>query len=415
MRRRFVSLFGALCSSLLVFGGVLTLVPLHGEYDAAAPHLYLSSGHGITAIDANDGTEAFTSEGGVASGDWQRLISATPGGNGTTSVRSVDAFDGDLESDTTLTGTLDVRAVSYRGDLVALSPDARAVNGRQPGRSSTRLVVVSTIGGLPTRTYDVAANIEPEAFSTDGGALFVIQYLPPMDPDRYQVRRLDLATGELTLVPSVDGANQGQMPGIARTSVMSPDGRRRYTLYTSEENGQRYSFVHVLDLAGQWAHCVDLPLSFGGDPEAMGIAINPTGSRVYVADVAAGKLATVDTTRVALDTVSRMPIRGVHAPPAVAAGMGRVYVAAQRNLVALATGTAITYFHATLESPVRGLHAVAAGGTQDQLYVAERRSIVQLDGTYGHQVSAFAAKTPRLTGLGYQYPPASGDTYQCAC
>jgi DNA-binding beta-propeller fold protein YncE len=289
------------------------------------------------------------------------------------------------------------------------------VNGRQPGRSTTKLVVASTIGGVPTRTYDVAANIEPEAFSTDGTALFVVQYLPPLDPDRYQVRRLDLATGDLTLVPSVDGANQGQMPGIARTSVMAPDGRRRYTLYTSEENGQRYSFVHVLDLDAQWAHCVDLPLTFGSDPEAMGIAIDPNGGRVYVADVAAGKLATIDTRRVALDTVSGMPIRGVHAPPAIAAGVAQVYVAAQRNLVGLATSTGVASFHSTLESPVRGLHAVPAGGTTDQLYVAERRSIVQLDGTTGNEVSGFATTTPRLTGLGYQYPPPSGNQIQCAC
>jgi len=415
MRTRFASTFGVLCSSLLLIGGIATVLPMHGEYENAAPQLYLTSGHGVTAIDATNGSETFTTERGVASGDWQRLVSASPGGNGTTVLRTVDAFDGDLESDTNLNGALDVRAVSYRGDLVALSPDARAVNGRQPGRSTTRLVVVSPDGGTATRTYDVAANIEPEAFSTDGGALFVIQYLPPMNPNRYQVRRLDLATGELTLVPSVDGANQGQMPGIARTSVMSPDGRRRYTLYTSEENGQRYSFVHVLDLAGQWAHCVDLPLSFGDDPEAMGIAINPIGSRVYVADVSAGKLAAIDTALVTLATVSRMPIRGVHVRPALAASGSKVFVAAQRNLVALAPGTAITYFHSTLASPVRGLYAGPGGGLPDFVFVAERRAIAGLDGTSGREVLSFPADTPRLTGLGFQYPPPSGDTYKCAC
>jgi len=407
-------MFGALCCSLLVLGGVFTVVPLHDGYDGATPRLYLSSGHGITVVDATTGRPTFSAEGGIASGDWQRLISAMPAGNGTTAVRAVDAFDGGLESDTALAGTLDVRAVSYRGDLVVLSPDARAVHGRQPGRSSTKLVVASTTGAMPTRTYDVAANIEPEAFSTDGGALFVVQYLPPMDPDRYQVRRLDLATGQLTLVPSIDGANQGQMPGIARTSVMAPDGRRLYTLYTSEENGQRYSFVHVLDLDQQWAHCVDLPLSFGADPEAMGIAIDPSGTRVHVADVAAGKLASIDTARVALDRVSTMKIRGVHARPAVAASTGRVFVAAQRNFVAVSAFSHLGYYHATLASPVRGLHAVGSG-PGEQVYVAERRAIVQLDAANGRPMSSFPAVTPRLTGLGFQVPPPSGSSYPCAC
>jgi hypothetical protein len=414
MRTRLVSMFGVLCSSLLVLGGVLTVVPMHGEYDSAAPQLYLTSGRGVTAIDATNGTETFTADGGVASGDWRRLVSTSPGGNGTTVLRTVDAFDGDAVGDVSLSGTVDVRAVSFRGDLVALSPDARAVNGRQPGRSSTKLVVASTIGATPTRTYDVAANIEPEAFSTDGRALFVVQYLPPMNPDRYQVRRLDLASGELTLVQSVDGANQGQMPGIARTSVMAPDGKRLYTLYTSEADGQRYSFVHVLDLDKQWAHCVDLPPTFGQDPDAMGIAINPIGTRVYVADVAAGKLAAINTSVVGVDTVSRMPIRGVHARPALAASAARVYVAAQRNLVALDAFSGITSFHSTLSSPVRGLHSEPAGG-MDLLYVAERRAIARIDGTTGYREVSIPADNPRLTGLGFQYPPPSGDTYQCAC
>jgi DNA-binding beta-propeller fold protein YncE len=236
-----------------------------------------------------------------------------------------------------------------------------------------------------------------------------------MQPDRYQVRRLDLQTGDLTLVPSVDGANQGQMPGIARTSVMAPDGRRLYTLYTSEENGERYSFVHVLDLDKQWAHCVDLPAAFGQDPEAMGIAINPIGTTVYVADVAAGKLAVVNTSAVGLDTVARLPIRGVHARPAVASNTARVYVAAQRNLVAVEAYSWITKFHAKLSSGVRGLHPLGNSGPFDRVYVAERRSIVQLDGTTGRQVSTFAADTPRLTGLGYQAPPPSSGSYPCAC
>jgi hypothetical protein len=343
------------------------------------------------------------------------LVSASPSGNGTTALRTVDGFDGNAVGDVSLTGTLDVRVVSYRGDLVALSPDARAVNGRQPGRASTKLVVASTTGLVPTRTFDLAANIEPEAFSTDGRALFVVQYLPPMNPDRYQVRRMDLETGTLMPVPSIDGANQGQMPGIARTSVMAPDGRRLYTLYTSEEHGQRYSFVHVLDLQHQWAHCVDLPAAFGTDPDAMSIAIDPAGTRVHVADVAAGKLAAIDTTRVALDSVSTMKIRGVHARPAVAATAGRVYVAAQRNFVAMSAFSDLTYFHSKLSGPVRGLHAGPGLSPSDEIYVAQRHAIVRLDGSTGRPVSSFPAETPRLTGLGYQYPPPSGDTYQCAC
>ena len=323
-------------------------------------------------------------------------------------LRTVDAFDGDLERDTALgRHPRRARRLVPRRPRRAL---ARRTRGERTPAGSLEHEArrgVDDRRARRTRTYDIAANIEPEAFSTDGGALFVVQYLPPMDPDRYQVRRLDLGTGELTLVPSVDGANQGQMPGIARTSVMAPDGRRLYTLYTSEENGQRYSFVHVLDLDRQWAHCVDLPLTFGADPEAMGIAIDPNGSRVYVADVAAGKLAAIDTNR------RGARHRVAHARSAACTHDRRsppsgtqVYVAAQRNLVALARPSpAVTYFHSTLASPVRGLHArrVRQRGAASTSRSAAPSS--RLDGANGQQVSAFAADTPRLTGLGFQYPP----------
>src|SRR5262245_43665949 len=185
MRTRLVSIYGALCSSLLVLGGALTVLPMHDGYSTDAPQLYFTSGRGVTAINSQTGAEAFTADGAVASGDWRRLVSASTDGEGSTVLRTVDGFDGDPLGDVSLTGTLDVRVVSFRGDLVALSPDPRAVHGRQPGRASTKLVVASPTGLVPTRTYDVAANIEPEAFSTDGRTLFVVQYLPPMNPDGY--------------------------------------------------------------------------------------------------------------------------------------------------------------------------------------------------------------------------------------
>ena len=42
------------------------------------------------------------------------------------------------------------------------------------------------------RRYMLAGNFEPEAFSLDGRALFVIEFSPPLAPYRYRVRSLDL-------------------------------------------------------------------------------------------------------------------------------------------------------------------------------------------------------------------------------
>jgi hypothetical protein len=90
-------------------------------------------------------------------------------------------------------------------------------------------------------------------------------------------------------------------------------------------------------------------------------------------------------------------------------------VAAQRNFVAMSALSDFTYFHSTLSSPARGLHAGPGLAPTDEIYVAQRHAVVRLDGATGRQVSSFAAESPRFTGLSYQYPPPSGDTYQCAC
>ena len=87
----------------------------------------------------------------------------------------------------------------------------------------------------------------------------------------------------------------------------------------------------------------------------------------------------------------------------------------QNDVFAVEAYSWTTKFHATLSSGVRGIHALGNSGPFDRIYVAQRRSVVQLDGATGQQVSAFAALTPRLTGLGFQYPPPSGGSYSCAC
>ena len=86
----------------------------------------------------------------------------------------------------------------------------QSMHDRPEGRATTSLTVVSTDTG-DMRDYPLAGNFEPEAFATSGSSLFVIEYLPPMAPDRYRVRKLDLETGEVGAVYSVDGHLQESM------------------------------------------------------------------------------------------------------------------------------------------------------------------------------------------------------------
>ena len=412
MRRLLAQTLGCVIAASTI--GLVAMVAMGAVVSAqssSVPNslIYLTSNTGVTAVDPSTGNTAFAAPRGVASGDWSQLIS-TQSARKRTLVRRVDAITGDITSETNVAGALETRAVSFAGDLVALSPDPRGADGEQPGRTDTRLVVLETNSGRE-RNYTVHGNVEPEAFSSNGASLFVIQYFPPLLPDRYEVRLLDLSTGELRDVPTPDGANRGQMPGIARTHVMAPDGSRLYTLYTSEENGNRYSFVHVLDLNDQWAHCVDLPLDLGDTPEAMGIGISPNGSTVYVADGAAGKLAEISTTNLTVTRVARLPYRDASARPAVSTTLDRVYVAMGEKVLALDALTLESDFTASLTENARSI--VATPSDVGQLYVAQRRSVVTLDGDTGQPVSSFPAAKPQLGGAGYPLP--SGATVKCAC
>lgn len=412
MRRLFAQVFGcAITASTIGLIAVVAMGAVVSAQSSAVPSslIYLTSKAGVTAVDPATGNTSFSAPRGVASGDWTQLIS-TQSARKHTLVRRVDAISGDISAESTVPGNLDTRAVSFAGDLVALSPDPRGTDGKQPGRTETRLVVLET-NSSRTRDYTVHANVEPEAFSSNGESLFVIQYFPPLLPDRYGVRLLDLNTGELRDVPSPDGANRGQMPGIARTHVRSADGSRLYTLYTSEEGGERYSFVHVLDLDEEWAHCVDLPLDLGDTPEAMAIGISPDGSMVYVADGAAGKLAEVSTTDLTVTRVARLPYRDATARPAVSTTFDRVFVAMGEKVFALDARTFESDFSAALTDPARSI--LATPSDEGLLYVAQRKSVVGLDGATGEAVSSFPAAKPQLGGAGYPLP--AGATVKCAC
>ena len=220
MNARRLTWLGGLCSLLVGVLVVPAALPAGGD-TGGRPQLYLDTSGGVAAIDAESGASTFTATDARVSGDWSRLIAAAPSGP-TTRVSTIDALDGTTVDVFAVDGTNAVRVVSFRGDQVASPPPpgSRRSPARAAPRSSWSRPPTAAVPGPTT----CPATSSPRRSRRDGDALFVIEYLPPLDPERYQVRRLDLGTGELGEVPSPDGASQGQMPGIARTQV---DGPRR--------------------------------------------------------------------------------------------------------------------------------------------------------------------------------------------
>lgn len=261
--------------------------------DASNDLLLMSTSTGVASIKPGGRSPAFRSDAGVPSGDWSSVVTTHRDGKSTQLV-GVDPATGAQLWQRGVEGNLRPKVVSPKGRFVALVP-ADARYAEQP--RVTKITISGRDVEDPT-TIHLDGNFEPEAFSTDGRVLFVVQYLPAGAPTRYQVRQLNVATGVVGDVFSVDKELQEAMRGTARVQEMSSDGKRLYTLYSTRTRHGEHSFIHVLSLDELWAHCIDLPQGFGmsGDSKTA-VGLHADGHRLYVADTLDGGVVEVDTER----------------------------------------------------------------------------------------------------------------------
>ena len=213
---------------------------------------------------------------------------------------------------TTSPGALEVRITSNDGRYQALAhplPDGASIYA-PGGRTESTIAVRDQLTGT-TRTMTLDRNLEPEAFSPNGRTLFAIDHRPARDPVAYRVSTIDLesATITATLGP-LKGELVEEMRGSGRQQVWSPRGDQLYTLYIRQYHDHGYvepgatahdhsanqtaAFVHVLDVATDWALCVDLPERFGlGPPDTTAIMIDETGTTITAVDHALGSMVEV--------------------------------------------------------------------------------------------------------------------------
>ncbi len=279
------------------------------DTDRARPELlYLGSATGITALAPARGHVRFQETSAVPSRDWSVLYTTSSDG-ATTTLRTLDPATGDEVDRRTVPGVFTVRTVSENGEMVALTPPAPAgTDTYHPAAKNPTPLVIVRRGDPEPQRLDVPGNVEPEAFSLSGDALFVIDFVPPLAPERYRVARLDLSRGTVDDVRSKEAELQEPMRGTARAQTVAPDGRRLYTLYSRDATADEpaEAFVHVLDLDTETASCVDLPAEFATDPLGA-VAVTPSGSRLFVYSPTAGALAELDTNSLDVTRTATVP------------------------------------------------------------------------------------------------------------
>ena len=298
-----------------------------GAATAGRPaHLaYVQTQAGLAGVDALGGRVLFQTPGAVASPGWTTLVRSAPQLGGTR-LYAIDTATGRTRWVGKVRAGLAVRVVATDGRRIALTEPAPAraasVAGYPSGRATTTLEVVGPAQPEPRR-YMLAGNFEPEAFSLDGRALFVIEFSPPLAPDRYRVRSLDLGKGTVSDVASPDKDLQQDMRGSPTMQVPAPDGGRVYTLYSLRDtDGHMRSFVHVLSLGGRWAHCVDLPDEFSAPGSTMAVA--PDGRHLVVVQGLSGDVAEIDTRALRVEGTGSLgsPVKG----PVALTRDGRLFV-----------------------------------------------------------------------------------------
>ncbi|MFN2587694.1 MAG: YncE family protein [Actinomycetota bacterium] len=345
----------------------------------AADLLYFSTGKGVAVVPAG-GEAAPPTTRGVPSTDWSSVVTSDPH-RLATEVEARDAITGDTQWRKAIKGPrLRVKVVSHEARMVALTPLYQ--QHYTTGRTATTLVVAGS--DVEPRTIELDGNYEPEAFSTDGNSVFLLEYLPPQAPTSYRVRRLDLATEKVEGVYSVDAELQEAMRGTARVQAMSPNGKFLYTLYTTGGGnlGPRRAFVHVLNLDELWAHCIDLPADFGQAREPQ-IAINvtPDSKRLYVTDSASAAIAEVDTESLeVLQTKTTALLTSQYTPIAAHDGRHTLYVAQGPFVYPVDTRDMVAGDRWALDGAISGVQ-VSADATK--LYASVAGKLVTIDVTTG--------------------------------
>ena len=380
----------------------------------AADLLYFSTGKGVAVVAAGAKSAPPSTE-GVPSTDWSSVVTASPY-RLATHVEAVDATTGDMQWRKSIEGPrLRVRVVSHEAQMVALTPLYQ--QHYTAGRTKTTLVVAGR--AVETRTIELDGNYDPEAFSTDGNHVFLLQYLPPQRPTSYRVRRLDLATEKVEGVYSVDAELQEAMRGTARIQSMSPDGKFLYTLYTTGGGalGPRRAFIHVLNLEELWAHCIDLPAEFGGAREPhISIAVTPDSKRLFVTDSATAAIAEVDTQSLeVLQTKTADLLESQSSPKTAHDGGHMLYIALGPFVYAVDTRDMGVEERWTLDAAISGIQ-VSADATK--VYVSVEGELVTIDVTTGAErptVTPPGVGRIREVGRVMQKIEEPLDKLTCAC
>ncbi len=368
--------------ALLQAAGVVAGGAALGECSAAREparpggvRVFLTTEDGVTVLDRDGRAVSGPTRVAASTPDWRHAVTTSRNGSGTR-IAVRDLASGRVLSEDTLDDRLEPRTVSTDGALIAsVTPGGAGIYGLHDPRGRQRTTVVVSRPTAERVRLDLPGNIEPEAFSPDGEALFVLDYTPADKPQRYRVAVVDLATRRMAPVP-------GETMNAHR--IVRVHDTRRATLFTvcSREEDD-VAFVHCVHLRERRTRRIALPAPFGrGRPGVHGIALSPSGDRLVVVHSLSGSIADIDPDRMALARVGSFAKPGEDGKPGVLiTPSGQVVVALDGKVIATGPRREIA-----TPGEVRGL----ALGTDGDIWVGHPDGLVHHDLATGRRIGRIA-------------------------
>jgi hypothetical protein len=215
----------------------------------------------------------------------------------TTAVAAVRTSDGRVLRYATIRGAYGIPLVAFDGTAEGISSDGKTLVLADVGATpdETRFAVLSTKTLRLRKAVTLPGLWAYDALTPNGRTLYATQYLGTGANARYNVRSVNLVTGEPVGGAIIDRREPDEeMNGSPWARTRSANGAWAYTLY-AKPNGT--GFVHALDTAKRRAFCVDLPWRTSVERlAAVRLSLADSGRSLELANRGGNRLAVVDTT-----------------------------------------------------------------------------------------------------------------------
>jgi hypothetical protein len=295
MSRRLIALLLVSFAALTACGRVSVTQPAAAGYRIFLEEGFNGGSERIVVRDSGSGAIERELPLGTPAPDWSRYYTVTPVAN-SARLTAFDPSSGRTIAQATIPRGYWLPSLGYQGPTAGLSPNGQWLALTDNGSAMTGKLVTSFLVGPSSlsssfKTVHVDGDFSFDAISDTGQSLYLIQRMG--DPNHYQVRLLDVASGMLVEHPVVDKRDSSEpMNGIRGDSVADSQGQYVFTVYAREAG----PFIHALPLDQPYAWCIDLPAKSASDMEEQfhwSLAFNHQRSILYAINSSSGRIAEI--------------------------------------------------------------------------------------------------------------------------